>query len=65
MSIVSDNMKYLRINAELRERKQSEWNQPVLWPIGLAVIILMLSLLPGFIAYRQKERKTETKQLVG
>ncbi|HMU64262.1 MAG TPA: peptide ABC transporter substrate-binding protein, partial [Nitrosomonas sp.] len=60
-----NNMKYLRINAELRERKQSEWNQPVLWPIGLAVIILMLSLLPGFIAYRQKERKTETKQLVG
>lgn len=60
-----NNMKYLRINAELRERKQSEWNQPVLWPIGLAVIILMLSLLPGFIAYRQKERKTEAKQLVG
>jgi hypothetical protein len=53
----------LRINAELRERKQREWNQPVLWPIGAAVIILILSLLPGFIAYRRKERKTEIKQL--
>lgn len=58
-----NNMKYLRINAELRERKQREWNQPVLWPIGAAVIILILSLLPGFIAYRRKERKTEIKQL--
>lgn len=60
-----NNMKYLRINAELREHKQSEWNQPVLWPMGLTIIILILSLLPGFITYRQKERKTEIKQLMG
>ena len=58
-----NNMKYLRINAELRERKQSEWNQPVLWPIGLGVVLLILGMLPGIIAYRQKERKTEIKPL--
>ena len=58
-----NNMKYLRINAELRDRKQNEWNQPMIWPIGLGVVLLILGLLPGVIAYRQKERKTEIKQL--
>ena len=58
-----NNMKYLRIDPVLREQKRREWNQPVIWPIGTGVAVLVLSLIPGFIAYRRRERKIELRKL--
>lgn len=58
-----NNMKYLRIDPVLREQKRREWNEPVIWPIGTGVAVLLLSLLPGIIAYRRRERKVELKRL--
>lgn len=58
-----NNMKYLRIDPVLREQKRREWNQPVIWPMGTGVAVLVLSLIPGFIAYRRRERKIELRKL--
>ncbi|MDN5836656.1 MAG: ABC transporter substrate-binding protein, partial [Nitrosospira sp.] len=35
-----NNVKYFRIDAGLREQRRREWNEPVLWPIGLGLIVL-------------------------
>ncbi|SDY20525.1 ABC transporter substrate-binding protein [Nitrosomonas sp. Nm33] len=51
-----NNMKYLRIDPVLREQKRREWNEPVIWPIGAAVTVLALSLVPGIIVYRRRQR---------
>lgn len=58
-----NNMKYLRIDPVLREQKRREWNQPVIWPMGTGVAVLVMSLIPGFIAYRRRERKIELRKL--
>jgi oligopeptide transport system substrate-binding protein len=50
-------MKFLRIDAALREQKRAEWNHPVLWPLALAAIVLVLGSLPAYIGYRRRERK--------
>ena len=54
----NNNVKYWRIDASLREQKRREWNKPVLWPVGLALIALVAGLFPALVVYRRKERWT-------
>ncbi|MGH8763498.1 MAG: ABC transporter substrate-binding protein [Nitrosospira sp.] len=51
-----NNIKYFRIDADLRKQKRREWNAPVLWPIALGLIVLVMSLVPAVVAYRSRER---------
>jgi ABC-type transport system substrate-binding protein len=53
-----NGLKYQRIDAERRERKRSEWNRPVLWPIFLILAILVVMALPAVMAFRRRERKS-------
>ncbi|WP_256250750.1 ABC transporter substrate-binding protein [Nitrosomonas sp. Nm51] len=53
--ISNNNVKYFQIDAGLREQKRREWNKPVLWPVGLGVIIVMISLFPAIATYRRYE----------
>ena len=52
--MANNGLKYLRIDAAVRERSRSQWNQPVLWPIGVILILLTLVLVPAILAYRRK-----------
>ena len=51
-------LKYLKIDPELREQKQKDWNKPVTWPLYLAVLLFIALLLPGVIAYRRRLQAT-------
>ena len=54
---MSDNkLKYLRVDAAKREAMRRQWNQPVLWPTVLLVLLLMLSIVPAVLSYRKRER---------
>ncbi len=56
--ISHNTIKYLRIDADLREQQRKEWNKPVLWPIILLAIILILALIPAIMTYRRREQKS-------
>ncbi|WP_058507375.1 ABC transporter substrate-binding protein [Legionella quinlivanii] len=56
------HLKYASIDVALREKLRSLWNQPVLWPIALIVLILSLLILPLLFAYHRKE-KSPAKRL--
>jgi len=49
-------VKYRRIDVARREEERAAWNQPVLWPIGLVVAVLVLGSLPAIASYRRRER---------
>ena len=51
-----NNIKYFRIDAGLREQKRREWNEPVLWPIVLGLIVLAVGVAPAVVVYRRRER---------
>jgi oligopeptide transport system substrate-binding protein len=51
-----NNIKYFRIDAGLREQKRRKWNEPVLWPIALGLIVLVVSVVPAVAVYRGRER---------
>ncbi len=55
--MANNGLKYVRIDAGLRAKKQREWNKPVLWPLGLLAAVLVAGLVPAVAAYRRKERQ--------
>lgn len=59
-----NNIKYLRIDPVLREQKRREWNEPVIWPIGAGVAVLVLSLIPGIIVYRSRQRNVGLRRAI-
>jgi len=59
--ISNNNLKYLKIDATLRAQKRREWNEPVLWPIALLLVIVALSLFPAIAAFRRHESSTAVR----
>ena len=49
-------LKYMAIDVPLRNTLRNEWNKPVLWPIGVFIVLSALLLLPFIVAYRKKQR---------
>lgn len=58
----NNNIKYYRIDGSLREQKQREWNEPVLWPAVVGLLVLLGSLVPAMVAYRRRERTMGTRE---
>lgn len=56
--MANNGIKYLRIDAALRDRERREWNRPVYWPLLAAAGLLVLMIAPAWIAYRRRMRAT-------
>ena len=56
--ISKNTLKYVRIDEVLREQRRAQWNQPVIWPLYAAALLVIALLLPGIIAYRRRLRAT-------
>ncbi len=62
--ISNNNLKYFKIDAELREKKREQWNEPVLWPIGLLVVLMVIGFIPAFKAYRRYQNSNATDMMI-
>lgn len=51
-----NTLKYKTIDPVLREQKRREWNQPVIWPVILVVVLVIISLFPAVITYRRRQQ---------
>ena len=56
--MANNTLKYRRIDPVERDRLRKEWNQPVVWPVILLVVVLLLSLVPAVLVYRRHEKGT-------
>jgi ABC-type transport system substrate-binding protein len=54
--IARNGLKYQRVDAALRAAKREVWNQPVLWPIGIGLVLLAALAAPAIVSYRRRER---------
>jgi len=53
--MANNTIKYRRIDAQLRQKLQQQWNRPILWPLVVIIILLVLLLLPAFLLYQRKK----------
>jgi oligopeptide transport system substrate-binding protein len=56
--IANNLLKYQRVDAVQRAQLRERWNRPVLWPLGLLVLVVLAFSIPAVIAYRRRERGT-------
>ena len=52
-----NGLKFTRIDVAERERKREAWNQPVVWPALLALLVLVASAVPAWRGYRRREQQ--------
>ena len=55
-NMARNNIKYLKVDVEKRAALRAKWNRPMLWPLGLIVLVLAVSAVPAVISYRRRER---------
>ncbi|MFQ5756797.1 MAG: ABC transporter substrate-binding protein [Acidiferrobacterales bacterium] len=58
-SMVNNTVKYLRLDPGLRAQRREQWNQPVVWPIGLFALVLIAGALPAVVTYVRSERRVQ------
>ena len=55
---VSHNtLKYQRLDPQLRALKRAEWNEPVVWPALLALVLAIAAAVPAWLAWRRREQR--------
>lgn len=52
-----NTLKYLAVDVSERSKLRKIWNQPVLWPLGLLLLVLLLLIMPLVFAYFNKEKQ--------
>ena len=50
-----------RIDPAERAAARKDWNSPVLWPLGVALLVLSLAIVPAWVGYRRRERRAALK----
>ena len=53
--LANNTVKYRRIDADERVVKQSQWNQPVIWPLIIVFLMVVGSIYPLNLAYRRRQ----------
>ncbi len=48
--------KYVDIDPELRRARRAEWNQPMVWPVGVLAAAFVLIATPGVITYLRERQ---------
>lgn len=55
--MANNTLKYRRLDTELRQELQDEWNRPTVWPLLLLLVAILLVILPAVMVYRHKKHK--------
>jgi oligopeptide transport system substrate-binding protein len=53
-----NNLKYKRIDGELRARQRQAWNRPVIWPLVLFGLLVVLACVPAVIMVWKREHRS-------
>ncbi|MEK6749200.1 MAG: ABC transporter substrate-binding protein [Pseudomonadota bacterium] len=52
-----NTLQYKRIDAAARDRLRDAWNPPVIWPLGVAAMLLVIMVIPAAVVYRRRQRQ--------
>ncbi|PVZ65489.1 ABC transporter substrate-binding protein [Pelagibaculum spongiae] len=50
-------LKYLNVDVDLRKQKQSQWNQPIVWPLVMVFLILAALIIPGYLSFKRRQTR--------
>jgi len=56
--MANNTLKYKRIDPKVRLQKRVAWNEPVVWPLWLVLVLAITLLIPAVRMHRQRERSS-------
>ena len=56
--MANNTLKYRRLDTSLRQELQQQWNPPIVWPLWLALALVLLSIIPIWRALRKRQQQT-------
>jgi ABC-type transport system substrate-binding protein len=56
--MVRNTLQYMKIDPVLRDAKIREWNNPIWWPLIVLALVVALAILPAYITYRRRAKRT-------
>lgn len=56
--MANNTLKYKNIDAAQRTQLRKAWNQTVLWPVMVLLVLLLLSIIPAYLSYRRREQES-------
>ncbi|HET9663865.1 MAG TPA: ABC transporter substrate-binding protein [Burkholderiales bacterium] len=56
--MANNGLKYQRLDPQMRDEMRQAWNEPVVWPVALILLVLALSVVPAILTFRRRERAT-------
>ncbi len=56
-SMANNTFKYQRLNPQLRLESIKKWNQPILWPLLILVLVILGLIIPVWLSYWYKNRR--------
>ncbi|MBC6413895.1 MAG: ABC transporter substrate-binding protein [Chromatiales bacterium] len=54
--LAHNNLKYYSIDSELRVQKQQQWNQPLLGPIVIFILLLFVFIIPAIYVHKKRQQ---------
>jgi ABC-type transport system substrate-binding protein len=61
-AMANNTLKYKRIDAALRVKKQQEWNQPVLMPLAIIALFVLLMIFSLRRIYRNRQNRVISQE---
>jgi ABC-type transport system substrate-binding protein len=55
--MANNTIKYLRIDPQQRTSLRAAWNDPIVWPVALAGLLLGFGAVPAVVGYLRRERR--------
>jgi ABC-type transport system substrate-binding protein len=56
--MANNGLKYSKIDAQMRAEKRQQWNQPVIWPLVIMLVLFAMLIYPALRAYRQRSQES-------
>ncbi len=50
-----NSLKYLEIDAKLRDERRHQWNRPEYWPFAALCALFLAIAIPAYLVYRRRE----------
>jgi len=55
--MANNTLKYKNIDSNNRADLRKQWNQTVLWPVILLVLLVCIAIIPAYFSYRRREQE--------
>jgi oligopeptide transport system substrate-binding protein len=60
-AMAANTLMYKRVDPQLRQKLQKQWNKPIWWPLLVILALLVVTIIPAWRSWRRSENEVQIK----